>query len=74
MDTELMKLALQRIGEDCICIIDGDFKTQVDMVEYEGINNGMKRASEVFRGSDIYGEVTLKAIHRSEIATLADKI
>lgn len=74
MDTELMKLALQRIGEDCICIIDGDFKTQVDMVEYEGANNGMRRASEVFRGSDIYGEVTLKTIHRSKIAELADKI
>lgn len=74
MDTELMKLALQRIGEDCICIIDGDFKTQVDMVEYEGVNNGMRRASEVFRGSDIYGEVTLKTIHRSKIAELADKI
>lgn len=74
MDTELMKLALQRIGEDCICIIDGDFKTQVDMIEYAGINNGMRRASEVFRGSDIYGEVTLKTIHRSQIATLADQI
>ena len=74
MDTELMKLALQRIGEDCICIIDGDFKTQVDMVEYEGVNNGMRRTSEVFRGSSIYGEITLKAIHRSEIATLANKI
>ena len=74
MDTELMKLALQRIGEDCICIIDGDFKTQVDMVEYEGVNNGMRRTSEVFRNSDIYGEVTLKTIHRSRIAELADKI
>ena len=74
MDTELMKLALQRIGEDCICIIDGDFKAQVDMIEYEGANNGMRRASEVFRGSDIYGEVTLKTIHRSKIAELADNI
>lgn len=74
MDTELMKLALQRIGEDCICVIDGDFEAQVDMVEYEGVNNGMRRASEVFRGSDIYGEITLTTIHRSRIAELADKI
>ena len=27
MDVSLMKLTLQRIGEDCICIIDGDCKT-----------------------------------------------
>jgi phosphate starvation-inducible protein PhoH len=26
MDVELMKLTLQRIGEDSICIIDGDCK------------------------------------------------
>ena len=31
LDTELMKLALQRIGEDSICILDGDDKTHVDM-------------------------------------------
>lgn len=27
LDISLMKLALQRIGEDSICIIDGDCKT-----------------------------------------------
>jgi len=27
MDISLMKLALQRIGSDSICIIDGDDKT-----------------------------------------------
>jgi len=27
MDISLMKLALQRIGDDSICIIDGDDKT-----------------------------------------------
>jgi predicted ribonuclease YlaK len=27
LDIELMKLALQRIGEDSICIIDGDYNT-----------------------------------------------
>lgn len=72
MDIELMKLALQRIGEDCICIIDGDCKTQVDDVNFSGANNGMRRMSEVFRGSDIYGEIDLKYIHRSEIAKIAD--
>ena len=74
MDIEMMRLALQRIGEDSVCIIDGDFNTQVDLIEYSGNSNGMKRASEVFRGSKIYGEVNLKIIHRSEIAAIADKM
>ena len=45
MSVSLMKLALQRIGEDSICIIDGDAKAQVDSVEFAGNNNGMRRAS-----------------------------
>ena len=69
-----MKLALQRIGEDSICIIDGDAKAQVDSIEFAGTNNGMKRASQIFRGNNIYGEVTLNNIHRSQIAQLAEKM
>lgn len=74
LDISLMKLALQRIGEDSICIIDGDCKTQVDSIEFAGANNGMRRASRIFRGSDIYGEVTLKNIHRSKIAMIAEQM
>lgn len=74
LDIELMRLALQRIGEDSICIIDGDDQTQVDMSLYSGKYNGMKRVSRVFRGADFYGEVTLKNIHRSKIAKLAQKL
>lgn len=72
MDVELMKLALQRIGEDSVCIIDGDFNAQTDMIEYSGTNNGMRRASQVFRGADFYGEVTLEKIHRGRIAERAE--
>lgn len=67
-----MKLTLQRIGEDSICIIDGDCKTQVDDIHFAGSNNGMRRASKVFRDHDVYGEITLKNIHRSRIATIAE--
>lgn len=74
LDRTLMKLALQRIGEDCICIIDGDNKTQVDSVNYAGFNNGMRKASQVFRGQDFYGEVELQYIHRSKIAQIAENI
>lgn len=72
LDIPLLKLALQRAGEDCIFILDGDTKSQVDLVDYDGFNNGMRRASKVFRNHSIYGEVALKQIHRSEIASLAD--
>lgn len=74
LDISLLKLALQRIGEDSICIVEGDEKTQVDLVDYEGFNNGMRRMSEVFRGQDIYGEVTLQKIHRSKIAEIAQRL
>lgn len=71
MDISLMKLALQRIGEDSICIIDGDYNAQVDLNQYAGSNNGMKRMSKVFRGQDFYGEIELKNIYRSKIAEVA---
>lgn len=71
LDIEMMRLALQRIGEDSICIIDGDYDAQVDMDIYSGDNNGMKRLSKVFRGTEVYGEVKLKNIYRSKIAELA---
>jgi predicted ribonuclease YlaK len=74
LDVSLMKLALQRIGEDSVCIIDGDEKTQVDDISFAGNNNGMKRASKIFRDTDIYGEVELKKIHRSKIAQIAEKM
>ena len=72
LDISLMKLALQRIGEDSICIIDGDNAAQVDLAQYAGYNNGMRRLSEVFRGADFYGEVKLQNIYRGRIAKLAD--
>lgn len=56
----MMRLALQRIGEDSICIIDGDYDAQVDLDIYSGDNNGMRRLSQVFRGQDFYGEVKLQ--------------
>ena len=74
MSINLMKLALQRIGEDSICIIDGDCAAQVDDDQFAGVNNGMRRASKVFRGSSIYGEVTLQNIYRSKIGQIAENM
>ena len=72
MDISLMKLALQRIGEDSVCIIDGDYNAQVDLSQYAGSNNGMRRMSEVFRGQDFYGEIELQNIYRSKISQIAE--
>lgn len=72
LDIELMKLAIQRVGEDCQLIIDGDNDIQVDKQVFEGNKNGMKRVSEIFRGQDFYGEIELKNIYRSTLAKVAD--
>lgn len=72
LSVPLMKLALQRIGEDSVCLIDGDHKTQVDDESYAGSNNGMVRVSEVFRGTEVYGEVELKNVYRSRISAIAE--
>ena len=71
---DMMKLMLQRIGEDSIAILEGDTDAQVDMSEYAGTNNGLKRMSQVFRGQNFYGEITLKNIYRSRIAAIADQM
>lgn len=74
MDRTLMKLALQRIGEDCICIIDGDFHQQVDDIHFAGRNNGMRRVAKIFKGQDFYGQVELRNIYRSRISQMAELI
>lgn len=74
LDKELMKLGIQRLGNDSKMIIDGDFTAQVDSRAYEGRNNGMRRVSEVFRGESYYGEVELPIIYRSEMAKKAEQM
>jgi len=71
---DMLKLMLQRIGEDSIVIVEGDDKCQVDMSEYAGTNNGLRRMSQVFRGQNFYGEITLKNVYRSKIAAIADEM
>ena len=73
LTTELMKLGLQRIGEGSKVIVDGDYHQQIDKSIYVA-DNGMKRLSEVFRGTDLYGEVELQNVWRSRIAELADNM
>lgn len=69
-----MKLLIQRANEVPKFVIEGDDLAQVDLNTYEGKNNGLARVSEVFRGHDLYGEVTLQNIHRSELARIAQEM
>jgi predicted ribonuclease YlaK len=69
-----MQLILQRVGEDCVCVIEGDDKAQVDLNVYEGNNNGLAKAAQTFRGEYYYGEVRLQNCYRSKIAAQAEKM
>lgn len=71
MNINMMKLLLSRLGEDTICVLEGDDILQTDMVAYEGNNNGLRRLCEVFKGETYFGTVTLKNCHRSKIARKA---
>lgn len=73
LTSELLKMGLQRIDDSTQVIIDGDYNQQVDRDAYL-YSNGMKRASEVLRGSELYGEVELQSTYRSELADIADEM
>lgn len=73
LTSELMKLGLQRIDEESKVIVDGDYHLQVDKDVYAS-DNGMKRMSEVFRGTDLYGEIELQNVWRSRLADIADQM
>ena len=73
LNVNLMKLILQRIGNECVTIIDGDRHAQTDILSYE-LENGMKRVSDVFKGEKFFGQVDLQNIYRSRIANVADKL
>lgn len=73
LTTELLKMGLQRIDENSKVVIDGDFEQQIDKAVYEN-DNGMSRASEVLRGTDLYGEVKLQTVYRSRLADIADSM
>lgn len=73
LDTVLLRMLLQRIGEDCKVIVDGDRLEQTDLDIYAN-DNGMKKMSQVFRGEPIFGQVDLKTIERSKIARIAERM
>lgn len=73
LTSDTLRMLLQRVIDGVQVIVDGDRNEQTDMDIYRE-NNGMKKLSQVFKGSDIYGQVDLQTIYRSKIAQLADKM
>lgn len=71
---DMMKLILERFGEDSIGVLEGDTECQVDHSSYENGNNGLKRVCEVYKGEPYFGTVTLKNCYRSKIAKQALKM
>lgn len=69
---DIMKLCLSRVSSGARVIIEGDPKSQVDMRQYEGRNNGLARAIEAFKGQEEFGHVYLPNVWRSKIAELCE--
>jgi PhoH-like ATPase len=71
LDVELMRLGISRCSDDSKVILDGDYNSQVDSDLFSGMNNGMRRVSEIYKGREFYGEVYLPNIYRSKMAEIA---
>jgi PhoH-like ATPase len=74
LSIDLCKTCIQRVSENAKVIFEGDIAAQVDNKLFEGNNNGLKRAIEVFKGEDMFGYVDLPNIYRSRIADIAEKM
>ena len=73
LDTTLLRMLLQRVGDDCKIIVDGDREEQTDLDIYTN-DNGMEKMSEVYRGEDIFGQVDLQSIERCRIGKIAERM
>ena len=74
LSTSLAKLCIQRAAEGSKIILEGDPETQLDNWAFEGKNNGLKRAIEVFVGFKSFGHVNLPVVRRSRIAARAEEM
>lgn len=70
----LLKLCLSRVCDGAKVIFEGDFTTQVDSYAYMGIDNGMRRAVDVLRGTPLFGYVELQNVWRSKLAVYIDQM
>lgn len=69
---DLAKLAVQRVSDGAKIIAEGDMEAQVDMTQFEGSNNGLRRYIEVLNGRPGVAHIDLPNNYRSEISSWAD--
>lgn len=69
---DLIKLALSRVSSGAKVFIEGDYTSQVDSNSFEGVNNGLKRVIDVFKGKEEFGYIQLQNVWRSKIAELCE--
>lgn len=74
LSVDLCKLCIQRASEKTKVILEGDIDTQVDSHCFQGRNNGLRKAIDVFSGEAIFSMVQLPNIYRSKLAGIADKM
>lgn len=70
----LAKTALQRVQEGAKIIFEGDLSAQIDMINFEDSNNGLKRIIEVLNGEKGISHIKLQHIYRSNITSLAERL
>lgn len=70
---DMMKTIIERVEDEGQLILDGD-ERQIDMIDSMGINNGISRALDVFKGHELLGHVRLEGNMRGAMSELADKM
>lgn len=71
VDTYTLKTIVQRCGENCKQVYEGDILEQTDVNISQ---SGMERMIDVFKGEDCFGCLKLKNNYRSSVTTIADKM
>lgn len=69
---DLAKLAIQRASHTTKIIAEGDIDTQVDMSQFEGSNNGLRRYVEILSGRKGISHIHLPINYRGEISSWAE--
>lgn len=73
-DSYTMKTILQRATEGCKVIVEGDVEEQQDIKHCSKRDNGMLKAINTFKGSDLFSCVKLQNIYRSKLADIAQSM
>ena len=68
-----LKTIITRVGKGSKVVLMGDVD-QIDTPYIDTLSNGLTVTIERFKGSPIFGHVTLKTGERSELATLAARL